>query len=143
MRAAFYQGNQTITLGKCVPVEPGPGEVQLKVSHVGICGTDLHIYHGVMDKRVTFPQIMGHEVSGTVSAVGDGVAGFAVGDAVAVMPLAPCNTHAPPAGPDTATSAKTSNSSASTPPARSKATGQYRPIRYTLYPTTFLLSTAQ
>ncbi len=90
MQAVFYEGNQVISVGECTPVAPGPGEVQLKVSHCGICGTDLHIYHGVMDKRVTFPQIMGHEVSGTVAAIGDGVEGFAVGDPVAVMPLDPC-----------------------------------------------------
>ncbi|RME71772.1 MAG: Zn-dependent alcohol dehydrogenase [Chloroflexi bacterium] len=90
MQAAFYQGNQTITIGTCRPIEPGPGEVQLKVSHVGICGTDLHIYHGMMDRRVTFPQIMGHEASGTVAALGEGVTGFAVGAPVTVMPLVPC-----------------------------------------------------
>jgi (R,R)-butanediol dehydrogenase / meso-butanediol dehydrogenase / diacetyl reductase len=53
----------------------------------GICGTDLHIYHGAMDRRVTMPQILGHEISGVVSAVGDEVDRFAVGDAVTVMPL--------------------------------------------------------
>ena len=90
MQAVFYEGDQVISVGECTPVAPGPGEVQLKVSHCGICGTDLHIYHGVMDKRVTFPQIMGHEVSGTVAAIGEGVEGFAVGDPVAVMPLDPC-----------------------------------------------------
>lgn len=94
MHAAFYQGNQTITISKCTPVEPGPGQVQLKVSHVGICGTDLHIFHGVMDHRVTFPQIMGHEVSGTVAAIGPDVTGFALDDPVAVMPLDPCG-HCP------------------------------------------------
>ncbi len=90
MQAVFYEGDQVISVGECTPVAPGPGEVQLKVSHCGICGTDLHIYHGVMDQRVTFPQIMGHEVSGTVAAIGEGVEGFAVGDPVAVMPLDPC-----------------------------------------------------
>jgi 2-desacetyl-2-hydroxyethyl bacteriochlorophyllide A dehydrogenase len=90
MQAVFYEGNQTIRVGECTPVPPGPGQAQLKVSHCGICGTDLHIYHGVMDQRVTFPQIMGHEVSGTVSAIGQGVEGFSIGDPVAVMPLDPC-----------------------------------------------------
>ena len=79
MQAVFYEGDQVISVGECTPVAPGPGEVQLKVSHCGICGTDLHIYHGVMDQRVTFPQIMGHEVSGTVAAIGEGVKGFASG----------------------------------------------------------------
>lgn len=90
MQAVFYEGNQTIRAGECMPVPPQKGQVQLKVSHCGICGTDLHIYHGVMDQRVTFPQIMGHEVSGTISAIGEGVEGFSVGDSVTVMPLDPC-----------------------------------------------------
>jgi 2-desacetyl-2-hydroxyethyl bacteriochlorophyllide A dehydrogenase len=87
MKAAFYEGNKTIRLGECIPQAPKAGEVQLKVSHVGICGTDLHIYHGAMDKRVSFPQIMGHEMSGTVAAVGEGVTNVKAGDPVTVMPL--------------------------------------------------------
>ncbi len=87
MKAAFYEGNKSIRLGECIAQEPKAGEVQLKVSHVGICGTDLHIYHGAMDKRVTFPQIMGHEMSGTVAAIGEGVSNVKVGDPVTVMPL--------------------------------------------------------
>jgi 2-desacetyl-2-hydroxyethyl bacteriochlorophyllide A dehydrogenase len=90
MKAAFYHGNKTISVGECTPVTPQPGQVQLKISHCGICGTDLHIYHGAMDKRVRMPQIMGHETAGTVAALGDGVAGFSIGDRVAVMPLDPC-----------------------------------------------------
>ncbi|MEM7343345.1 MAG: alcohol dehydrogenase catalytic domain-containing protein [Chloroflexota bacterium] len=90
MKAAFYEGNRQIRVGECTPIAPQAGEVQLKVSHCGICGTDLHIYHGVMDNRVTMPQILGHEMSGTVSAVGDGVEGFQIDDPVTVMPLDPC-----------------------------------------------------
>ncbi|MDQ0218153.1 Zn-dependent alcohol dehydrogenase [Peribacillus cavernae] len=90
MRAAFYEGNEKIRVGESVPVPPKAGEVQIKVSHAGICGTDLHIFHGHMDKRVTFPQIMGHEMSGTIHAVGEGVINYSVGDRVTVMPLDPC-----------------------------------------------------
>ena len=90
MKAAFYHGNKTISVGECTPVPPQAGQVQLKISHCGICGTDLHIYHGAMDKRVRMPQIMGHETAGAVAALGDGVEGFSVGDRVAVMPLDPC-----------------------------------------------------
>ena len=98
MKAAFYEGNKRIRVGTCEPVAPEAGEVQLKVSHVGICGTDLHIFHGAMDKRVTFPQIMGHELSATVAAVGEGVTNVTVGDPVTVMPL---DTSAcDPADPD-------------------------------------------
>lgn len=91
MKAAFYEGNKTITTGPSSIQVPGHSEVQLKVSHCGICGTDLHIYHGAMDKRVTFPQILGHEMSGLVEKIGEGVENVKVGDRVTVRPLAPCN----------------------------------------------------
>ena len=91
MQAAFYEGDRQIRIGESKSFTPQSGEVQLRVSHCGICGTDLHIFHGVMDQRVTMPQIMGHEMSGTIHAIGDGVEGFTVGDKVTVMPLAPCN----------------------------------------------------
>ena len=90
MKAAFYAGNRTIQLGECRPVEPGPGEVQIRVSHCGVCGTDLHIFHGVMDKRVKMPAILGHEMSGVIAAAGAGVSGWGEGDHVTVMPLDPC-----------------------------------------------------
>jgi Threonine dehydrogenase and related Zn-dependent dehydrogenases len=92
MRAAFYEGQERIRIGSCVPVQPAPGQVQIEVSHCGICGTDLHIFHGKMDHRVTFPQVLGHEMSGIIRAVGDGVSGWAIGDRVTVRPLDPCGT---------------------------------------------------
>lgn len=91
MRAAFYEGHERIRIGSCVPLQPAAGQIQIEVSHCGICGTDLHIFHGKMDHRVTFPQVLGHEMSGTIRAIGDGVSGWAVGDRVTVRPLDPCN----------------------------------------------------
>lgn len=88
-KAAFYEGNRTVSTGTCTPVDPGPGEVQIRVSHCGICGTDLHIFHGAMDQRVKMPAVLGHEMSGEISAVGAGVEGWATGDPVTVMPLDP------------------------------------------------------
>ncbi len=72
-------------------VEPGPGEVQIEVSHVGICGTDLHVLHGTMDHRVTFPQLIGHEMSGSILRVGSDVGDLSVGEKVVVRPLVSCN----------------------------------------------------
>jgi 2-desacetyl-2-hydroxyethyl bacteriochlorophyllide A dehydrogenase len=92
MRAALYVGNETFQVQEREPSAPGPGEVQLAVAFVGICGTDLHIKHGAMDGRVSIPAVIGHEMSGTVTAVGDGVSGWAPGDAVTVMPLDWCGT---------------------------------------------------
>ncbi|MFA6134971.1 MAG: alcohol dehydrogenase catalytic domain-containing protein [Phycisphaerae bacterium] len=92
MKAAFYEGDRTISVGPCIPEAPKAGEVRLKVAYCGICGTDLHIFHGQMDKRVRVPQVIGHEMSGEVAEVGPGVKGFAVGDRVVVRPLWPCGT---------------------------------------------------
>lgn len=89
-QAAFYEGNRKIRIGRHDPAAPGYGEVQLKVSHCGICGTDLHIFHGAMDKRVAMPQVLGHEMSGTVHRLGEAVEHFRIGDRAAVMPLVSC-----------------------------------------------------
>ncbi|MDA0840697.1 MAG: alcohol dehydrogenase catalytic domain-containing protein [Planctomycetota bacterium] len=91
MKAAFYHRDKEISVGECMPVSPGIGEVRIQVSFCGVCGTDLHVYHGAMDQRVSNPQILGHEMSGEIVELGEGVADWAKGDRVAVRPLAPCN----------------------------------------------------
>ena len=90
MQAACYMGARTMSVLEREPQPPGAGEVEIAVAYTGICGTDLHIFHGAMDARVTVPAVLGHEMSGTVSAVGDGVTGWAPGDRVTVMPLDWC-----------------------------------------------------
>ena len=87
MKAAYYEGNRTFRIADSDPIPPGPGEVRLNVAYVGICGTDVHIYHGAMDQRVKLPQIIGHEMSGTVAEIGSGVDGLSIGDPVVVRPL--------------------------------------------------------
>ncbi|WP_426507371.1 zinc-dependent alcohol dehydrogenase [Dactylosporangium sp. McL0621] len=87
MLTAAYVGDRTIEVAEADPVPPAPGEVQVEVAYVGICGTDLHILHGAMDARVSLPAVIGHEMSGTVAALGAGVTGWSVGDRVTVMPL--------------------------------------------------------
>jgi succinate semialdehyde reductase (NADPH) len=72
-----------------IPVpEPGAGEVLVRVSACGVCHTDLH----VMKAEVAFPMpaVMGHEISGTVAALGRGVTGPAVGTPVASAFIMPC-----------------------------------------------------
>jgi (R,R)-butanediol dehydrogenase/meso-butanediol dehydrogenase/diacetyl reductase len=90
MRAAFFEGNQTITVGPCVPVDPGPGQVRIQVAYCGICGTDLHLFHGAMAHRLHLPHIMGHEMSGVIAAVGPDADPYQPGDRVTVRPLDPC-----------------------------------------------------
>jgi (R,R)-butanediol dehydrogenase/meso-butanediol dehydrogenase/diacetyl reductase len=88
MLAASYVGSRTIDVREVPLTPPGPGEVQIEVAYAGICGTDLHIFHGSMDQRVTTPATIGHEMSGRVAALGAGVEDWSVGDPVTVMPLA-------------------------------------------------------
>jgi len=87
MRTAVYIGDHNIETVEAVPVRPERGQVQIAVAYTGLCGTDLHIIHGSMDGRVTRPLAFGHEMSGTIAAIGEGITEWAVGDAVTVMPL--------------------------------------------------------
>lgn len=70
---------------------PGPGEVLLKVTAVGVCGSDVHYYRegAIGDARVEYPTLLGHEPSGVIEEVGEGVS-LKVGDRVAVEPALPC-----------------------------------------------------
>jgi 2-desacetyl-2-hydroxyethyl bacteriochlorophyllide A dehydrogenase len=64
--------------------------VRISVAYTGICGTDLHIYHGDMDARVGSSAIIGHEMSGRIEALGEGVSDLALGQPVTVMPTRAC-----------------------------------------------------
>lgn len=70
----------------------GPGQVRVRMAAGGVCGSDLHYYQhgGFGTVRLKEPMILGHEVSGHVSELGDGVDGLTVGDLVAVSPSRPC-----------------------------------------------------
>ncbi|PIK47400.1 hypothetical protein BSL78_15734 [Apostichopus japonicus] len=72
--------------------QPGKNEVQLQMQAVGICGSDVHYWtHGeIGDFIVRKPMILGHESSGIVSAIGEGVTHLKVGDRVAIEPGVPC-----------------------------------------------------
>ncbi|MEU9230292.1 alcohol dehydrogenase catalytic domain-containing protein [Streptomyces massasporeus] len=85
--AVRYMAARTLDTAPAEPSPPGPGEVEVAPAYVGICGTDLHIFHGDMDARVNAPTVVGHEMSGRVARVGPDVTGWHPGDAVTVMPL--------------------------------------------------------
>ena len=72
--------------------EPGPGQVLIEVAAVGICGSDVHYFeHGrIADFVVTEPLVLGHEASGTIRAVGAGVAEDRIGQRVALEPQETC-----------------------------------------------------
>ncbi|SDE42229.1 2-desacetyl-2-hydroxyethyl bacteriochlorophyllide A dehydrogenase [Pricia antarctica] len=87
MKATIYEGNKTFSVIHKEVEAPAKGEVRIKVAYSGVCGTDVHIYHGMMDKRVSIPVTIGHEMSGTIDAIGEGVSGFAIGEKIVVRPL--------------------------------------------------------
>jgi 2-desacetyl-2-hydroxyethyl bacteriochlorophyllide A dehydrogenase len=88
--AAFYRGKKTFTVEQTKAAQPGPGEVAVRIAFCGICGTDMHVYHGNMDARVGHNRVVGHEMSGTVAGIGEGVDGFTFGQKVVVRPLDHC-----------------------------------------------------
>ena len=79
INAAFYIGGKTFSVEQVELKKPEPDEVAVKIAYVGICGTDMHVYFGHMDKRVGFERIIGHEMSGYVHQVGSKVNDFQVG----------------------------------------------------------------
>ncbi|MEH0549131.1 alcohol dehydrogenase catalytic domain-containing protein [Streptomyces sp. B21-105] len=85
--AVRYLAARTLDTAPAESAPPGPGQVEIAPAYVGICGTDLHIFHGDMDARVVVPAVLGHEMSGRIVRVGAGVEGWSPGDAVTVMPL--------------------------------------------------------
>jgi (R,R)-butanediol dehydrogenase / meso-butanediol dehydrogenase / diacetyl reductase len=92
VRALRYLEAGQVDVAEVDAVTPGDGEVQIEVAFTGICGTDLHVFHGSMDSRVSRPAVIGHEMSGRIKALGPGVEGWAVGDPVTVMPLDWCGS---------------------------------------------------
>lgn len=91
MKASRFLGNKTFAVADLSTPHAGPGELVLRNQVCGVCGTDVHIYHGEPGSAdVNPPVVLGHEYSGEVVEVGEGVTGFAVGDHVTVDPNIYC-----------------------------------------------------
>ncbi len=90
MKAVVYDAPKQYSVREVPTPEPGPGEVRIKVNQVGVCGTDVHIHHG--DFGAVFPLTPGHELVGTIDALGEGTGRFAVGEQVTVNPNVYCGT---------------------------------------------------
>lgn len=73
-----------------VPVpQAGPGQVLVRIKRIGICGSDIHVYHG-KHPYTKYPVTQGHEVSGRIAALGEGVEGLTVGQRVTIEPQVFC-----------------------------------------------------
>jgi threonine dehydrogenase-like Zn-dependent dehydrogenase len=98
MRAAVYREKGRLAVEERPVPEPGPQDVLLRVSHCGVCGSDLHL---VMEGWGRPDSIGGHEFSGRVAVLGAGVTGWELGAAVVGGPPAGCGhceycaTHRP------------------------------------------------
>jgi D-arabinitol dehydrogenase (NADP+) len=88
MKAVVYDAPRQYAVKEVPTPEAGPGEVRIKVRQVGVCGTDVHIHNG--DFGAVFPLTPGHELVGTVDALGEGVTRFTVGEQVTVNPNVYC-----------------------------------------------------
>jgi D-arabinitol dehydrogenase (NADP+) len=88
MKAVVYDAPRQYAIQEIPLPAVGPGEVRIRVHQVGVCGTDLHIHHG--DFNAVFPLIPGHELVGSIDALGDGVTRFTVGEQVTVNPNIYC-----------------------------------------------------
>ena len=92
-RAALLYGPLDVRIEDLPDEDPGPGEVLLDVTAVGICGSDLHSYlnGGIGGTIATSPLVLGHEAAGRVVRLGAGLAGkFSVGQPVAIDPAIHC-----------------------------------------------------
>jgi L-iditol 2-dehydrogenase len=91
-RTSVLTGTQALSIEDRPVPSPGPGDVLVQVAAVGVCGSDVHYYrHGrIGDFVVEAPLVLGHEVSGRIVGVGEGVSPDRIGERVAIDPQRPC-----------------------------------------------------
>jgi len=88
LKAIVYSAPRHFQVGQLQAPTPGPGEVVVRPTLSGMCGTDLHIHDGGFFAR--FPLTPGHEITGEVVALGDDVSDLNVGQRVVVDNASPC-----------------------------------------------------
>ncbi len=92
MRAVVLHAPHDLRVEEITVPELGPKDVRVRMEAGGICGSDLHYYHdgGFGTVRVKEPIVLGHEIAGTVEAIGSSVSKIAIGQRIAVNPSRPC-----------------------------------------------------
>ena len=92
MRVAPLVAQHRFELTDAPVPDPGPGQIQVRVAYVGVCGSDLHNFSegSVGDSQSVYPMVLGHEPSGVVVKTGAGVSGWAAGDEAALEPAIYC-----------------------------------------------------
>jgi L-iditol 2-dehydrogenase len=90
MRAALLEAERRLVLIEApMPTIQGADEVLIRIKTVGVCGSEVHGFHGTHPYRIA-PVILGHEVAGDIVSIGEAVSDFKVGDRVVVDPQWPC-----------------------------------------------------
>ncbi|MEM2875210.1 MAG: alcohol dehydrogenase catalytic domain-containing protein [Candidatus Hadarchaeales archaeon] len=88
MRVAMYYNNRDVRLEEIPRPRIGPGELLMKVMASGICGSDVMAWY----RKKRAPRVLGHEATGVIEEVGEGVTGYKVGERVFVSHHVPCGS---------------------------------------------------
>jgi len=94
MRQAVMVAPEEIAYREVPVPEIGPAHVLVRVARIGICGSDIHVWHG-RHPYTSYPVVQGHEVSGTVAEVGAEVTGLREGELVTIRPQVVCGRCGP------------------------------------------------
>jgi L-iditol 2-dehydrogenase len=94
MKQAIMTNPGQIEIHEVPMPAPGAGEVLLRIQRIGVCGSDIHVYHG-KHPLTSYPVVQGHEFSALLEAVGPGVTGLKPGSKVTSMPQIVCGECAP------------------------------------------------
>jgi L-iditol 2-dehydrogenase/threonine 3-dehydrogenase len=94
MRQAVVTAPGKIKFGEAAEPVAGPGQVRIRIRRIGVCGSDIHVFHG-KHPFVTYPLIQGHEYAGVIDAVGEGVTGIDLGDQGTATPQEVCGACPP------------------------------------------------
>src|SRR5690348_7360836 len=94
MKRATMTAPGQIEISEASTPVPGSGEVLLRIQRIGVCRSDIHVFHG-KHPYTSYPVVQGHEFSALVEAVGPGVTGIAKGDKVTAMPQVVCGKCPP------------------------------------------------
>ena len=95
MKALALYGKGDLRLEERPVPHPGPNQLVVKIDYVGICGTDVEFYGGHYPPFIQLPMVLGHENSGTVVEVDEGVTDFKVGDRILCGPPSACAEGCP------------------------------------------------
>lgn len=94
MKQAIMTAPGKIEIHEIDKPQPGPGQVLLHIRRIGVCGSDVHVFHG-RHPNTGYPVVQGHEFSATVAAIGAGVTGLHVGMKATATPQIVCGACGP------------------------------------------------